>query len=365
MTPAHIVAPRLLFYAVNGLGLGHVTRCLAIANAIKQQRPQAQFLFLTTSEADHVIYGEGFASVKLPSRSTIAKTSLRPSVFNKLTHTVVVNTVAAFNPAILIADTFPAGASHELLPTLHWEMKRAFVFRAQRQERMEDGMFQAALGTYNLCIIPHAEGSEQVIIPDHVPTKWTGDIFIRSRETALSKPDARRVLGLPQEGKVLYVTFGGGGEDEITVATRTTLEAAEGLGWIIALADAPLQTRRDGHFTGANVFHVSHYPMSECFAAFDGAVSAAGYNTVNELMHFGVPSILIPFARGLDDQFARVDKLAELGAALQSSLEPYLLRLLLQRLQSPNVAADLRHRSLEIAPKSGAATAATAILDLL
>jgi UDP-N-acetylglucosamine--N-acetylmuramyl-(pentapeptide) pyrophosphoryl-undecaprenol N-acetylglucosamine transferase len=364
MTPAHIVAPRLLFYAVDGLGLGHVTRLLAIANSVRDQRPQAQFLFLTTSEADNVIYSEGFSAVKLPSRSSIATTGLWPSVFNKLTQTVVVNTVAAFNPAILVVDTFPAGASHELLPTLHWEMKRAFVYRAQQTERMADPFFQAAVGSYDLCIIPHAIDSEEMIVPEKVAKVWAGEIFIRSKEASLSRLDARRRLGLPETGKVLYVTFGGGGGDEINQAIRVTLEAAEGLGWMIALADAPL-SRQSNHYSGSNIYHVRHYPISECFSAFDGAVSAAGYNTVNELMHFGVPTILIPFVRGLDDQFSRVDRLAKAGAVLPATLEPYLLRLLMQRLMSPNVSGELSQIAKDMMPKNGAAMAASSILDLL
>src|SRR5690349_10863784 len=44
--------PRILFYAVNGLGLGHVTRLLAIARAVRELEPNAEIVFFTSSEAE-------------------------------------------------------------------------------------------------------------------------------------------------------------------------------------------------------------------------------------------------------------------------------------------------------------------------
>ncbi len=356
--------PRLLFYAVNGLGLGHVTRLLAIARQARAQCPDAQILFVTASEADNVIFQEGFAALKVPSKTIAAATRLRPQTYAKLVQTVTWNAVAAFNPAVLIVDTFPAGALHELLPLLRWEMRRVFVYRAQQAEQANDPFFQNTLGLYDLAIMPHAPGTETIPLPPSLPAVWTGNILLRTRADALSRPEARARLGLPLDGRVLYVTFGGGGADEVREAIAVTQAALAGTDWIVAVARAPLE-RLGMPALPARWHPVSYYPMAECFAAFDGAVSAAGYNSVGELLHHGVPSVLVPFARGLDDQFARVQKAVEAGAALAAPLEAEALRAAVQQLADPAFAGRLGTQARALTEEDGAARAAAAILGLL
>lgn len=356
--------PRLLFYAVNGLGLGHVTRLLAIARQVRVLCPDAQILFVTASEADDVIYKAGFAALKVPSKSIATVARLRPSVYAKLVQSVTWNAVAAFNPAVLVVDTFPAGSLHELLPLLRWEMRRVFVYRAQQADKANDPFFQNTLALYDLALVPHAPGAENIPLPEGLRSVWTGDILLRTREDALPRAEARARLGLPSEGRILYVTFGGGGAEEVRLALDTTLTALTGTDWTLAVAHAPLD-RGEQVALPAHARYVSYYPMAECFAAFDGAISAAGYNSVAELLHHGVPSILIPFVRGLDDQFDRVRKAADAGAALTCPLEPDALRAEVQKLSDIPLANSLRERARAYIPGSGAARAAETILSLL
>lgn len=126
--------PQILFYAVNGLGLGHVTRLLAIARKVRVRVPDAEIVFLTSSEAEDVIFREGFAAFKVPSKSIRAEGRLRSGTYARMLQTISLNLLASFHPHILVVDTFPAGAIEELLPVLRWELRRVFVYRAQRPE---------------------------------------------------------------------------------------------------------------------------------------------------------------------------------------------------------------------------------------
>jgi len=360
--PGHIRAPRLLFYAVNGLGLGHVTRLLAIARAVRKQRQEAQILFLTTSEADSVIYREGFAAVKIPSRSIIRETRISPQAYTKLVQTVVFNTLAGFNPAVLIADTFPAGASQELLPALSWEMRRAFVFRAQKEDRAWDPFFQAALSHYHLCLAPHNEGEETIPAPASLRVAWTGPIMIRTRDEALSRTEAQLCLGVPDNGRAALVTFGGGGDAELERAIEVAIDACRKTGWTPIVVDAPLSRRNP---IPLGIARVSHYPIAELLCGFDIAISAAGYNSIAELMHFGVPSVIIPFERSLDDQPARAKAMADAGASLTCPLDVDALAIELEALKSPACRDSLSLTARRLFPTSGADIAAEEILGLL
>jgi predicted glycosyltransferase len=364
LVPPYKSTPRILFYAVNGLGLGHVTRLLAIAHSVRARCPDAQILFLTTSDADWVIYRAGFAAIKVPSRSILPTAKIKPAVYNKLVQSVVMNAVSAFNPAILVADTFPAGASQELLPTLTWDMRRAFVFRAQKPERANDAFFQAALTHYDICIAPHEEGTETIPVPPTVKAVFTGPIIIRSAGDAHDRATARRLLGLPQDVPLAYISFGGGGDSEASQAAAIAIEGARQAAWEVAVAEPPLSLAASPK-SGADVYSVRHYPMAEMLPAFDAAVSAAGYNTVAELMHFGIPSILLPFERGFDDQFARVSRLVDSGAALTSELNAEAIGHALSRIANPSTAQRLTANSQSQFRVNGAEIAAQAILSLL
>ena len=177
--------PRLLFYAVNGLGLGHVTRLIAIARQVRRRVPDAEILFLTSSEAESVIYREGFAAFKVPSKTLRAQANIRPATYARLLQTVALNLMAAFNPHVLVVDTFPAGVIQELLPVLRWDARKVFVYRAQRPEAATSALMQNTLQLYDLALIPHHADEEDTPLPPGLHSVWTGPILIRDRSEAL------------------------------------------------------------------------------------------------------------------------------------------------------------------------------------
>lgn len=50
-----------LFLPINGAGLGHLTRSLAIARRLKREQPDAEIIFLTTSIGVALVHREGFS----------------------------------------------------------------------------------------------------------------------------------------------------------------------------------------------------------------------------------------------------------------------------------------------------------------
>jgi hypothetical protein len=107
------------------------------------------------------------------------------------------------------------------------------------------------------------------------------------------------------------------------------------------------------------------YPMSRYYAAFDLAVSAAGYNAYHELLALGVPSLLVPIARETDDQAARARHAAETGiaAAVAGPGAPEL-EAELERLLDPAAREGIVARLAALPPADGAREAADWLVDL-
>ncbi len=361
--------PRLLFYAVNGLGLGHVTRLLSIARKVRDIEPHCEIVFLTSSEADNVIYQEGFAAFKIPSRNIRLSSGIRPVTYARMVQTVTMNLVASLHPHLLVVDTFPAGMIQELLPCLRWDLRKAFVYREQRSSVAADPVFQNTLKLYDLCIVPHLKTDVKMIIPEGLEVVWAGPIIIRDNTETLSRAEGRKRLGAPSDIPLFYVTFGGGGDTEANGVREKIISNLAGLdtpqGKLhLAVTNGPLH--RGDIPRGPYIIPVFDYPIAEIYPAFDGAVSAAGYNTVMELMHHKIPAIFIPFERQVDDQELRSKWALEhkAGILIDFNNREELIQAALEILD-PNVSQSMRHNAGELVPENGAMNAAQAIIRLL
>ncbi|MBS1190508.1 MAG: UDP-glucuronosyl/UDP-glucosyltransferase family protein [Rhodocyclaceae bacterium] len=360
-----MAGPRIVFYAVNGLGLGHVTRLLAIARAVRRQSPEAEILFVTSSEADGVIYREGFAAVKLPSKTIREQCGLSRSTYLKMAQSVTWSALSSFNPDVLVVDTFPSGSFDELIPVLGWRQKNVFVFREQRRENFQSDLLMAALPLYDRVIVPHDDIGQVGELPEPEKARTVGPILIRERHELLERAAARRALGLPEAGLLFYGSFGGGGDPaaaralELTARAVGSLEDAQ-----LVLGAGPLLRAPPGAGAGVTLLG-GRYPMLDVLPAFDGAIAAAGYNTVHELLFAGVAATLVPFSRGLDDQASRARALAGAGACLVCEpLTENNLREAVGRLADADTRRRLAGRGREMVRGNGAGAAAEAILEL-
>lgn len=357
--------PRVVFYAVNGLGLGHVTRLLAIARQVRKLLPASEILFLTSSEADDVVAREGFAAFKVPSRTLRASAGLSSGTHARLVQTVTLNLLAAFAPHLLVVDTFPAGTLQELLPVLRWDLRKAFVFRAQKPDKAHSPAMQNTLRLYDRILIPHAPGEETIPLPPGSDAVWTGAILIRGRDDALTRAQARMRLGIAPEARVLYLTWGGGGDAAAGRVMEQMMQVvADCPEWMPVVSEPPLDFASRLRQSGVQT--VRHFPLAEWFPAFDAAVASAGYNTVNELLHFGIPAILLPFERALDDQFARAERVAQANAGICfPSFDADALRAALALFADDGRRAEISRNAQSRIPDNGAERAANALIELL
>jgi UDP:flavonoid glycosyltransferase YjiC (YdhE family) len=360
-----MTAARWLFYSINGKGLGHLTRLLALARQIRRRRAVDEFFFLTSCEAVSLAWQEGFASLKVPSVHSVEVAGLQARSYQQLIHTVVPSVSALYHPDVIVVDTFPAGELRELLPVLQWPVRRVFIYREQKDEVCDSPGFQNALAQYHRVLVPHDEGSATVSVPAGMAAEFVGHMLLRSRDESLPREAARRRLGLPLDRLVVYVGFGGGGDSSYANLLRWVLaQAGDFPAYHFACALPPLQPSGLDQAAPANVSFFQYWPLAECWAGFDAAISAAGYNSAGELLHHGVPTIWVPLDKFADDQRRRAARVVAAGAGwLVPPGDTGTLRAALLDLADTAKRNAISTRAQELVPRNGAEQAAVSLIQ--
>ena len=286
---------RWLFVAQDGWGLGHVSRQLGLARALRRRRPGDEFLFLTYSDATHLIAAEGFASVKLPSPEWFKPADQRriDDLLRLRVATAVVGAAATiYQPDAVVIDTFPVGNRGEFAILQRLPCDR-FLIAREVVNPLPQWEYHESLPRFTALIAPYAEDEVALKPPQGVPLHCVGPILIRSRDDLLGREEARRRLGLPQNGRACLVSFGGGGNPiygRLDAWVRQL--AAQHPTWCFAFATPPLLNAAEAQTGAGNIRRFAYYPVAECYSAFDAAISTVG-SSAYELASMGVPSILV------------------------------------------------------------------------
>lgn len=329
---------RIVCYAVNGAGLGHVTRLLHVARWMRRlvallDGRTPELLFLTTTEATHLITDAGFAAFKLPSKNTARQSHLDPAEYRRLARQFVWQVLSDFAPDLLVVDTFPQGSLDELLPILDGPFSRALVLRKIKPEQARRPIFAAAYRFYDAVVFPHhrAELTELLdTLPAGPPLTFTGPVFADAPAPAdrpALREALRRELGLASTTPLVYLSAGGGGDPNapdtlaLLVATLTR-----------ELPDTALLVGAGPLYRGRRLFHpkvIWHTEpnIARLFPAVDAAIAAAGYNTFHELLAHGIPSAFFGLDKVADDQDERIAQASSDGLclALPSPLDAAVL----------------------------------------
>ena len=359
----------VLLYSVNGTGLGHLTRLMAIARWIRTLlnglNLRGKVFFLSCSEADFLLADNGFPSFKLPSRNALRDAQIPPDEAIPLVRRAAAAALEQIDPQIVIIDTFPTGTYDELLPILgRQDINKVFVFREQRREYAEKIPYEKLLVSFQQMLIPHPEGAFSLTFdpPAALDVTWTGDIIFGERKELWTKQKVRETLGIPRNKTIVYSAAGGGGDREMSRYLQTLVDVVAEFPEVhLVVGGGPLNRKQRVPRPGMT--WTTLYPISRMFGGFDFAISSAGYNSVNELIYFGLPAILFPQTRQADDQAARVQRVADAGAAIAvDPLGADSLRSAMQRMMDPEVRREMRDRSKTMIPENGARRAAQAIL---
>ncbi len=291
---------RVVFVANDGLSAGHVVRMLALARELGLRPVSTQRVLVTTSQA-HALFAVdgGPAIVQLPSPASARRAGLDDASRRRLVRGAMDGVLASFAPDVVVVDTFPSGPHGELeLGARAGESKNVLVRRATANA--DDPRLQEGLHRYHLGIVCDDPGPVTAALP--MTTVRVPPITLFD-DPGADRAAARAKLGLPAEGEIILVTAGGGGDDESVDQAGSIARALAGK-TTVALAAGPLSTLSQ-----------LASPLQPWLSAFDGAFSAAGYNTAHELAKARIPTVFFARPRPFDDQAARAERFAARGLA--------------------------------------------------
>ncbi|HOT27264.1 MAG TPA: glycosyltransferase [Candidatus Ozemobacteraceae bacterium] len=361
---------RIVNYAVNGAGVGHLTRLTAISRWLRRYAHaldiKLEIWFLTSSEADALLFHERFASFKLPSKTSVAESGIDKTAYLALAKQWVWHSLGLLRPDLFVVDSFPRGSFGELLPALDLCRKRAFIFRPMKSAFAERAEFQAMLPLYDRILVPESDAA--VPVPDQIRARvaHVGPVIARERAELLPRDAARRHLGAPPDRLAVYLSAGGGGDPTAAAQLESTIAAlAPDSSLHLVVGAGPLYRGRQ--IPGERITWLSGLGASELMAGLDIAVCAAGYNTFAELMQAGVPAVFLPQEKIADEQDARAAKAvaAEAAAFLPPGPLPETLPAQVDAWRDPVARRKASAAAHALMPGNGARLAAAELLRLL
>lgn len=368
---------RVVCYGINGGGVGHVTRLTAISRWMKRYAVQSgvkpEIFFLSSSEADSLLYSEGFPSFKVPSKTIASQAGLDKATYLGLAKQWIWHSIGLLRPDLFVVDTFPRGSFGELPACLDLCKKRGFVYRPVKADFGADPEFQSALNLYDAIVAP-VDDASGLVVPAAVRPRVhaAGIVAIRERVELLSRAAARAELGIEDADFAVFASAGGGGDEAahrdlgvVERAVKQLRESAPGRRVVLVLGAGPLSTK--SHAFRADVRIIRSPGFSRWLLGADVAIAAAGYNSFAELMMARIPAILVPQEKVADDQLGRARGAEAVGAAV--IVPRPLTESAVATALEPLLEAPVRERMTQgwasLPPPRGARVAAARLLRLV
>ena len=312
-TPVHANRRRrVLFMTSNGIGVGHLTRMLAVA---KRCSDRIEPIFLTMSQAISMVRSQGYYAEFLPFHTHLG---VNQTDWNKHLREEIKTFLAFHEPSVVVFDgSMPnsglIGAIKDNPEMIYLWCRRA-MWRPGRgddiikREKHFDGVIEPGE-------LAHA-ADQGATVRHQSRTVNVPPIRLLDEGDMLSKEAAVAALQLDPERPKALILLGAGNNTDLSHLRRIAMEhLAEKHHAEIVIGEegtAEQEEKPDDAYQRLRSFPISLY-----FKAFDLIISAAGYGSFHELAYSGVPVIFVPDETlGTDDQLARAQFAERLGLGM-------------------------------------------------
>ncbi len=304
---------RILFFNINGSGMGHMNRCLSYARPLQGK---AHITFFSLASAIEIIESMG--------ESTPFDTEYYVSPFWSTNANHVWNTELAFRlsmvlehvqPHIIVFDgTWPyngfLGACKVYGKAKFVWSNRGLLKKNAKKTPVAPHLFDLILEPGELLSSLDAEIEKIQARPYKVENKLClSPVNLFRDNELLDKENARKELDLDSSKKYALLSLGPGNLKDVNSVGHTCIELLQKEGYTIFWACAPISVN-DVELPDS-VTPLSVYPLVRILRAFDIFIGAAGYNTCCEVVQVQIPTLLIPNTLLADDQSRRAHLVAE------------------------------------------------------
>lgn len=305
--------PNIALVTSNGWGLGHLSREIAVGLAIGDRAEVTIFTFSRGLPlvAQFGIKGEfcpGLTSPWIPPERWDAYVEARFEAF-----------LSEVEPDVVLFDGVAPYVGVINALRRHPSVSAGWLRRGMWLSGPNDGQLHKS-GSFDFVIEPGDIAAEA----DDGPTSAleairVPPVSLMEVVPTLGRTDSARALGLDPERSTLLFSLGSGQAGDSAEAKDAAIQQVLGHDdWQVAMLRSPLEADGPGAGNvGMAVDIAGVYPLSRYLSAFDAAISAAGYNSVHELLPARVPTLFVPkSASKTDNQFVRASHLASRGLAL-------------------------------------------------
>lgn len=355
--------PTIILATSNGVGMGHLVRATAIATALKEYaNPIIVSMAGGIAEIpDHL----GIRCEYIPGRDRMWMSRDKWDVYLRDRLLALVDEtnaqVLSFDGVVPYPGVIAAKFSHPKL-SLVWVRRGLWQKKPQRfvlglQSKMMDLIIEPGDFARAYDFGPTAERKD---------ARLTSAVSLFQKESALSRADARKVLGLDLDKPAVLVQLGTGDSD---VNEKMTAALSGLLGWKdlqVILTKQPLD--KDGNSlapAGLDIRVKRHFPLAQVLHAFDASVCATGYNGAHELLPAAIPTVFVSNIRGTDDQEARAQWSHDMGFALRANQADLAdITATVRKLQDPKTLERLSSKCAELPEPTGGVEIARILFDL-
>lgn len=308
--------PKVLFITSNGSGMGHLSRCLAVAS--EAEKAGCRTAVLTLSTAYEVVRASGYPVMYHPS-SAASPWSL--PVWNRSFARFLHQQLISDRPDVVVFDG--TAVYRGVTQTCRrLEIPLVWLRRGMWKDSVSRVQYDRPFDVADFVIVPGEVTG--VAARDQNDVTYVGPVSQAHQTQVLDAETAKRALGLDSQKQYVLIQVGSAqlnGRSAVTTSIDYLNSLSAGLTPVVLVS--PIADH-EPDIPGAVVIH-GRYPLAPYLKAFEFAVCSAGYNSVHENLAVGLAAVYIPNTAAVtDDQTARAELVAQSGMGLVARSEPEL-----------------------------------------